>query len=299
MFTSKLKKINSLFFVILLFALIAVPIKAQELSAEEIIAKHLDSIGSQQVRSTVKTRMALGTSEFIIKVPYGLVSGKALLASEADNILFLSSFASVDYPLERVGFFKSKINVPFIKPGVRSPLGTYLMFNSKILSEGLFAGSILSTWALLDLKNSKANITNGGRKKIDGRETYILNYIPKGGFGSDSSFKLFFDAENFRHLRTEYHQKIPTKSYPIGVMGQADLVSASNLLVEEFGSFKAVDGLTLPHSYTASLRIDAVTGTNEYQWNIKISQYAFNQKFEPELFNFDKPVAGGAKKNSY
>src|SRR5262245_13354978 len=112
----------------------------QDLSADDIIAKHLDSIGTKAKRDEIKNRIALGTSSFESKLPPKKTVGKALIASDATDLYFLASLASKEYPFEKIGYFNTKISLPFVVAGARSPLGAFLADHEKILSDGLFAG---------------------------------------------------------------------------------------------------------------------------------------------------------------
>ena len=288
MFTIISERHKDLLMIFLFLFCFAETIKAQDLKPEEIIAKHLDSIGTSENRQSVKNRVAVGTSEFTVKVPYGTLVGKSLLASdELKNLIFISRFDSIDYPLEKIGLSSGKTKFSFIKPGVRSPLGSYLLVNDKILSKGLFGGSILPSWTLLKSGTADAKIENAGKKKINEQEVYILNYTPKSGFPADSSIKLYFDTKTFQHIRTEYRQNIGSKNfYPSGIFG-AQTGETTNSLIEDFKDFKDVKGLLLPHSYKISLVLNGQAGTNEYQWNITISQYIVNQKLDNEFFSFN------------
>jgi hypothetical protein len=272
--------------VLILFGSLFVGLRGADLKADEIITKHLESLGNEKKRQSIKNLLTIGNSEFIIKIPQSKILGKALIASDSKNLMLISSFPASDYPFEKIGFFDSKINIPFVRPGFRSPLGNYLLLNNQILSNGLFAGSITPSWRFLTL--NKEALENGGKKKIGGRETYIIKFFPKEASGADSSIKLYFDAQNFQHLRTEYLQKIPSKNlYPAGIF-DAQTGDSINVLTEEFGDFREVEGLTLPHTYSLKLTVDNQVGTNEFQWNILISEYRFNQKFDSSFFTFDR-----------
>lgn len=285
MFTLILQKSIKLLPIVLLTTLSLAPIKAEDLKAEDIIAKHRESIGSQEKLTQIKNRLAVGTSEFIIKLPYRKLVGKALVASEINNLLFVSSFNSKDYPFERIGWFSNKISIPFVVPGAHSPLGGFLNENNKVLSEKLLTGSISSSWALLDSDLNKSRLKIGGKKKIDGRETYILNYFPKQS-GSDFTIKLFFDAQTFHHLRTEYQYKYPSKEAQMGELGTGS-PGGRDVLIEDFRDFRDENGLVLPHSYKINLLIDRASKAGEFEWNITISQYLFNQTLKEDFFNFD------------
>src|SRR4051812_6613458 len=88
-------------------------VKAEDLKAEEIVAKHLESIGTKEKREEVKNRMVLGISEFHSKLPARKTGGKMIIVSETNNLFFASSFNSENYPFEKIGYFAGKVNVPF------------------------------------------------------------------------------------------------------------------------------------------------------------------------------------------
>lgn len=116
------KKLNGLFALVLLFATSSVAIKAQDLKVEDIISKHLDSIGTKEKRAEMKNRTAVGTSEFESKLPTRRTTGKSAIVSDADNLLFIVSLASNEYPFEKIGLFtdKSKPSLYFSRNQVAS-----------------------------------------------------------------------------------------------------------------------------------------------------------------------------------
>jgi hypothetical protein len=272
--------------VVFLLNLCVFSIDAQELKAEEAISKHLDSIGTKEKRDEIKNRFVVGTSEFASKLPSRKTAGKVVFVSEANNLFFVSSFNSREYPFEKIGCFKGKVNLPYVTPGTRSPLGAFIADHDKILSDGLLTGSISETWTLLNLLEQKGVFKSAGTKKVDGRETYVLNYFPKGVGSSDFTVKLFFDSQTFRHVRTEYRRTVAPKDATFGVLGQEGGVRIS--LREDFGDFKNTGGLTLPHSYKIHYETDSNSGTYEYDWGFKVAQYLFNQNLDPNFFSFDE-----------
>jgi outer membrane lipoprotein-sorting protein len=276
------------FLIIFIFAIsffsFSVAINAQKLKAEEIIAKHLDSIGTKENRDAVKNRFAIGLSQFESKLPSLKAAGKAILVSDANNLFFVTSFNSKEYPFEKIGIFAEKVNLPFVSAGARSPLGAFIADHSKILSDGLFSGGISSTWQLLSSESKIERFKSGGTKKIDGRKAYALDYYPSGG-SPDFSVRLYFDTETFQHLRTEYIRTIPPKQATFGVLGTQTGVRLE--LTENFGDFKKAGDLTLPHSYKLQYLSNSNSGVYEFNWVITISEYRFNQKLDDGFFNFD------------
>jgi hypothetical protein len=96
---------------------------------------------------------------------------------------------------------------------------------------------------------------------------------------------LYFDTENFQHLRTEYRHTIAAKTGTFGVLGEQTGVEIS--LIEVFGDYKNENGLTLPHAYKIKYTTASNSGTYEYNWGMSVSQYVFNQKLAADFFSFD------------
>ena len=280
------KKIVRAFVVVFLLNLSAFSIKAQDIKTEEIISKHLNSIGTKEKRDEIKNRLIVGTSEVESKLPSRKTGGKAVFVSEANNLFFVASFNSKEYPFEKIGFFKGKTNLPYVTAGTRSPLGNFIADHNKILSDGLLTGSISQTWTLLNLQDQKGALKSAGSKKIGGRETYVLSYFPKNGGSTEFSIKLFFDKQNFRHVRTEYRFVIAAKVETFGTLGQQTGAEVS--LTETFADFKDESGLTLPYSYKIQHLTNSNKGTYEYNWNFTISKYLFNQNLAPDFFTFQE-----------
>src|SRR5258706_2981530 len=237
------------------------------------------------MRDALKTLMAIGFSQFESKLPTIKGGGKAIVTSNSDNLFFLMSLNSKEYPFEKVGYFSQKINLPYTTAGARSPLGAFIAEHGKILIDGLFGGSMSLRWVLLDPIKRKATITSGGTKKIDGRKVYVLEYFPSNGGSSEFSIRLYFDSETFNHVRTEYRHEINPKEDTFGTLGRQG--GTRLILTEDFSDFRTVDGFTLPYSYKADYSTNSNQGVYEYTWGMKVAQYYLNQKLEPDFFTFD------------
>lgn len=258
--------------------------KPEKLKADEIIAKHLESIGTKEKRAEIKNQMIIGTSEFIIlRGGSSKTIGNVVIASESNKLFFGANFNSSNYQTERASFDGNNVNIGFIAPGLRSAFGNYMLSNKQIFSEGLFGGTLSSSWALFDLLERKAKVNTAGRKKIDGKDSYVLEYSPKRG--SDSSIKIYFDSQNFQHIRTEYF-KVFSAAQGLTPDQSSKQVEARQVLTEDFSSFSLENGLNLPHKYVIHLVLDG-RSTSEYEWTFQFSNFLINQKLDAKSFDID------------
>jgi hypothetical protein len=260
-------------------------IVAQKLKPEELVAKHLDSIGTAEARGAVKSQMAVGDAVVtFISQKNQPAQGRVVMASAGNKNFFGLSLNASDYPGERFSFDGSKAKVAAVMNGARSYFGNFVDGNELVLRDSLLGGTLASSWALNDVANKKAKISVGGIKKIDGKEYYVLGYSPKGG--SDVDITLFFEKDTFRHARTEYKR---TVSAGIGVRPeQSSGYDETRLKVTEvYGDFRAEKGLTLPHSYKLIYSEIGQRGTREVEWAYTLTEFAFNQPIDDKTFDVD------------
>jgi hypothetical protein len=257
---------------------------AQKLKPEDVVTRHLESIGSAKARAAVKTRIISGTSQVIFHTtPIGQAVGRAVLASEDIKSLLGMSFPSPVYPREELGFNGSTFMAAYVLPGSRSALGSFLMTHSLIFKQGLMGGTLSSAWPLLDLTRRNAELEYSGEKKVGNQMLHELKYVPRGG--SDLQIRLYFDQDTFKHVRTEYERTIA------GAMGDRSYVTPGTgretrfKMVEEFSDFKKESELNLPHTYKINLITDTDAGTLLTDWTIKLTQFTFNEKIDPTSFS--------------
>ncbi|MFN0141415.1 MAG: hypothetical protein ACKVQW_15175 [Pyrinomonadaceae bacterium] len=210
---------------------------------------------------------------------------------------FFSTFEMSDYPFERIGFFKQKVDIPIVQLGRRSPLGTFLNAYDKTIRSRVFGGSVFSSWRFFSSETLTSKIESEGKKKIGKREAWVLKLTPDGGLSADSSIRLYFDTENFSHVRTVYRQKETERGFheirgrEAGT-GQApgaweqDMASNGSTLTENFDDFRDENGVTLPHKYEVLLSVDGVRGTSEFRWNFEFSEYRPMKEFPLNFFSF-------------
>jgi len=257
--------------------------QAQKLKTEEIIAKNLEAIGGAETLQSVATRISQGTVVVTFKEPgTGQLGGRVVLASEGPKSMMAMAFDNAtNYPHERIAFDGKDVSGGYVHPGSRSSLGDFLLTHQAILKQGIWGGELSQAWLLLN-PNRKVKVEAGGMKKIGDRQAYQLKCYPSG---SDLKISMYFDAETFHHVRTEYERSV------IAQMGSTPESSANQSetrykLVEEFSDFKKEGGLTLPHAYKINLEITTGrAGAVKAQWELILSEFKFNQHLEPGSFD--------------
>ncbi len=258
-------------------------VTAQKMKPEEILAKHLEAIGTADARSAVKNMIAVGevTAKLISKknVP---VKGRIVMASAGAKNFIGMSLNSSTYPLEKFSYNGDKSNIAFISPGSRSVLGNFLQSNKELIENGVFGGVLSNSWSLLNLDKNKIKISFDGTKKIDGKDSYAVSYGAKG----DLDIVMYFDKATFQHLRTEYKR---TTSAGIGSRPeQSTGYNETRLkITEDFSDFRAEKKLVLPHKYQINYSLTGQNQTIETEWVFNLTEFAVNQKLDDKTFDPD------------
>lgn len=269
--------------------LIPVTGMAQKMSADDVVAKHLESLGPKAARDAVTSRVVLADVLFTLKGSAKPLTGKAVLLSAGQKNLWGMNFDSNDYPQDKFGYDGKNVKVAFVRPGIYSTMGGFLRSYKELMREGLLGGTLMSSWAMSNTAKNKPKLSYDGEKTIDGVQTHVLEYMPKGG--TDLSIKLYFDAKDFRHLRTEYGHTIAARQGTT-VDSSAGQSPDRYKVVEDFSNFQKVNGLTVPqgyklfYSYSGSSSVGASRGTpREFEWALQITNIGNNQEFDPSSFD--------------
>lgn len=263
----------------------AVPLN-DDITIETLIARHLDAIGSAEVRAAVKSRIITGTVVSTVRLGgSGQLGGGAVLASTGNKSLIGMTFKDTKYSNENMAFDGKRVTVGQFAPGAHSPLGQFLLSFDMVFKQGLFGGSLSSAWPLLDLRVTNPKLKYAGAKKINDRQLRVLNYYPR-----DSSFltiTLFFDSETFHHVRTEYEKVVNA-----GMVSQNEVAARQQetryKLIEEFADFRKEQELTLPHTYKVQLSISSQRGSLLQDWAFTLTKFAFNDVLDDKQFNVAK-----------
>jgi hypothetical protein len=288
---------NSSLLLLLVAVLIAPSVRAKDekLKPEQLIAKHLASIGSPDTIKMMKTRIVQGSAHFSYRVGgQANMDGAGTLLSEGDSIRVGLKFPALQYPGEQMATDGNKVSIAKINPANWSPLGQFVRENDELLKEGLMFGTLSTGWALLNQGDRQPKLEINGPKKMDGKSVYELKYMPKHRNGNVSAF-FYFDAETFRHIRSEFKAENVPVSGGGGGGGRGGRggggggggdrgETIKTTITEQFDDFKPVDGVTLPHSYKMEFAYDSPNGGFVQAYSFTVMQVAHNQPIEKQLF---------------
>ena len=240
----------------------------QQLTLQQVIAKHLASIGTPEALAKVQTRVAEGRSKFENVNAGGYIEGKATVASLAANNRLVMKFPKPDYPGEDMITDGNKVQV-FGRPQ-RSALG-FFIYNqgTPLLTEGLLEGTLSTAWPLLDPKLRSAKVTYNGLKTIDGQQLHEVRYEPKKR--TDIEIRLYFSKDDFRHVLTIANLTVsprlvsnvsPDAALQGGTIGPLTAAMSSGpeaanaaqsviryRIEERFSDFAQFDGMTFPTTF--------------------------------------------------
>jgi hypothetical protein len=274
---------SALRFAMIAAILLPVATSAQKLKAEDVLAKHLESIGPQVKREAVRARTFGGTCRLTALVGAGVNAvGRVELASEGRKFRIALPFEALQYWGEQFAFDGEKAQTGYVQEGVRSQWGDFVDRHDLILREGLLGGVLNTSWALLDVAGRQAKLSYDGVKKIDERELHRITYRAKKGSG-DVTVYLFFDKENFRHVRTQYEE------LHISPMGEQPTESPQQretrlVLTESFFNFQDVNGLTLPTRWQVRMSSEVNQRTSILEWDVTLRQGSVNDPVAADAF---------------
>ena len=274
-------------------------------TADDLIAKHLESIGTADARAKATSRGVDGVAhyDFVIRNTTGKGDGELKFASSGHKMrvvmnLGMSNYTGEDFVCDGGDVFVAGT----VGVGKKSLLGGFVDQRWELLNEGVFGGTLSTAWALLDMKGRNVKLKYNGLKKVSGQQLLELRFEPKKT-RDDLQIRLYFDPQTYRHVMTVYDVRIPAgerntpSSTQTNVNANGGTRATGNSRVsmngmgndearrtykETFTDFKTVDGLTLPSHWTIEIRDDMST-TDTMKWNFDVQTIA-HVPVNPEAF---------------
>ena len=257
----------------------AAPPQDKKLKPEELIARHLESIGKSEATAAAKSRFATGAVTLTMRVGgSGNLAGEGVMASTGPKLRVNMKFPALDYSGEDWAYDGARVVTGILRSGNRSALSAFLSQQDAPLKEGLLGGVLSTAWPLLRPAEQQ-RLEYKGLKKVEGRELHEVSYRPRKG---SLKIILHFDPATFRHVRTQYSYQIAA---PVGpreapTMNQDSYYS----LIEEFDDFREADGLMLPHKYRVLLSVQSGRVSVLYDYNTTINRISHNEVLDEKIF---------------
>jgi hypothetical protein len=282
-FTRPLEKLLIALCILTITSALVMAKPQEKLKAEDVVAKHLAAIGTAEDLAAIKSLIAVGNCKALTRTnAVKELNGVSQLASEGDKVLLALLFNSSTYPFEKAGFNGQNITVALLPDGKRSILGNLLVDHDAPFKQGLIGGVLSTAWPLLNAAADMPKLSYSGTDKINNRKVHKLKYDPRKSSGLQIS--LFFDAETFQHVRTEYQYTISAR---MGVRAEQSIseLESRYKFVEDFSDFKREGKLTLPHTYKITHTIEEQNTTQELYWLTNFSRFAFNEEIDIKAFS--------------
>lgn len=270
------------------------PARADDkLTPEELVAKHLESIGSAEARAKVNGTRIKGSCSVAVRLcGEGQVDGEVMMASTDAANLINMNFEAAAYAQEALRYDGKKFATSQLKPGSRTCLAQFFLENEVLFKEGLVGGVLSEAWPLLNVAERNPKLEYSGLKKVGAKQLHALKYNPRKG--SDVKITLYFDAASFRHVRTDYSRTIYPSEQRRIAGGGPGLPPAQNQQAsptrieayEEFADFKEESGLNLPHTYKFHLAIQSEVRPAVVDWVFNLKDYSFTSPLDAADFTF-------------
>ena len=267
-----MKSLRPFFSLLAMLALAALALAADDpkLSAAEIIDKHLAAIGGKQAMAKFKSRVAIGTA----RKDNDSAAPMAIMSEAPNRVSAIYQFEGFNWQLTYDGSksivrpILTRANAPVLEK-YQEMLATGTMFNDMSLYN-----------ALAQAETEAAKFEAKGIKKVKGRPAYAVEMRR----GKDKA-TLYFDAETFMWVRTEYGSVRLTKEMSgfTNSIESKDQETTYDFYVET-SDFKEVDGVKLPYKFeivaTAPILKQKSVGTIV----ATIKEYRHNVQIDPKMF---------------
>ena len=161
-------------------------------------------------------------------------------------------------------------------------------------SHARVAGAISgpATWSRQTSSARSSGVSRSGqaeesteRQPASASAERVLSAADHPPIGTDMNVRLFFEADTFRHVRSEYTKVVVAQMGDRSYSANVQERESRYKLVEHFSGFKPEGALTLPHAYKIELVIDTQNGTFQGEWLLNLTGFTFNEKIAPDSFN--------------
>jgi hypothetical protein len=253
-----------------------------KMTSDELITRHLASIGKPDAIAAAKTRILVGKGVLTSKLGYnGRLTGPAQFVSSDDKMLLAIIFDSNEYPYEKLAFDGK--DTSFGRPnGKLTRLSDFVKAQTAIVKQGLFGGALSANWLLANQGSKKAKIDYAGTENINGKQLYKLRVRPSGS--GDVTASIYFEPDTFHHVLTVYQYTVEPHMISSDSTVNATAKASYYTLTERFSDFKKVGDLVLPLGYEIDITNQLEDSTEQLSWAMTFSQAYYNEPLEASAF---------------
>lgn len=268
-----MKQVTALLSLLLLPVLVSGVFAADEkneLTAAEIITKHLAAAGGKEALARIKSRVAIGTAQKDSEA-----AAPVAIASEAPNrVSAIYQFRDYYWQLTYDG------SKAIFRPAFSRASSAIMHKYEDMLATGtMFNGlSLYNALTRSDLQDVKFDAK--GTKKVQGRPAHVVE-MKRG----KQSARLYFDTETFMWVRTDYGSVRITKDLGsfTNEAASKDDETTYDFYVET-SDFKEVDGIKLPFKLVVVATAPILRQRNAGTIVATISEYRHNVPIDPGMF---------------
>ena len=244
----------------------------EKLTGEQIVEKHLEAAGGRAALAKFKNRVALGTIR-----KENEPEGQMAVMSELPNRLSVF-YGFRDYDLHMI-FDGSRA---FVRPALPREVSNLTDKYQEMLGSGFMFNSISLYNLIANGAPGEFKFESKGTKKVGGRQTYVVQAKSRKG----AQVKLYFDAESFMWVRTDYGSASVSKqmgTFTNDVVNQGGSETTADFYIET-SDFREVDGVKLPFRFeqlmTSPIMRQKAIGTIIGI----IREYRHNEGIDPKMF---------------
>ncbi len=260
--------------------------KEPKLTEEEILSRHLSSIGTPEVLTDYRTLTLQGTGELQMQMGgTGGVSGQLVFVSDARKSRFSLNFNHLQYSGEQFIYDGDKVGIEFIRneTRTRSALGNFLYRSPELIKNGFWGGTLKRSWTFLNAADRKLRFHYRGLADVQGTKLHDLEVNCRGC--DEISVHVYLEPETFRHVRTSYRMILPAAPTELGrgnIIRDGKFVRYT--MDEEFSEFQSQDGLTLPTRWLVRYTLDQPERPVALTLEMRLANGLRNTPLDPGLF---------------
>jgi len=242
-----------------------------QMTGVEIINKHLQAVGGKGAINKIKSRVAIG----IAKKDSDASVPVAIMSEAPNRVSAIYQFEGFNWQLS---FDGAKA---VFRPAISRASSVVVQKYEEMLASGTMFNSMSLYNALLAAESAGTKLEAKGTKKVKGRPAYVVEM--KSGKGQP--VRLYFDAENFMWVRSDYGSVRITKDMGTftNAVGSKDEESTIDFYVET-SDFKDVDGMKLPFKLEMVATSPILKQRNVGTIVTTISEYRHNIQIDPKMF---------------